>query len=257
MDRQRAAGGLVMTVAQTHPPRRSHRPSKKAHILGIDDDPVVQIMLSDVLGRAGYDYQSARDAREAEEFVSANNFDLVLLDRRLPDSDGLLLIEKIRNRCGCPVIVLSAMDETRDKLLGLGLGAADYITKPFSPAELCSRVSRSLARRYPNVHLTEPVYLDDISLVPATRMLTVKGMRSVLPPAETKVLQMLLENAGLPLSRNVLTNAVSGRDWVHGDRTVDVLISRLRRRLKRGAAKIVTLHGTGYTLIVDENGTSG
>ena len=236
------------------PPAGAHTRSDGAAytILGVDDDPVVQILLSETFTDAGYTYQPALDSREAEQLIDEECYDLVLLDRRLPDSDGLLLVERIKSRCGCPVIILSSMNDTHDKLLGLGLGADDYITKPFSPVELCSRVANKLPG--PPEHreddLTKPIEIGEITFIPASRKLQLGDDVQVLPPAEAGLLHLLLKRSGTAVSRNDLTLAACDREWVHGDRTVDVLVSRLRRRLPTSLMEVVTVHRFGYMLLV-------
>lgn len=219
-------------------------------VLCIDDDPVVQIMLSEVVRNAGAEYHRATTAGEAEEMVSGEEFDLILLDRRLPDSDGLLLIQTIRQTCDCPVIVISELGEARERQLGIGLGAADYMTKPFSPNELSSRIRHLLLERARRKELdgSRPVSLGDVELHPILRRLSIGGEVSYLPPNESRLLQVFLESPEQPLSRDLLCQDAFGRDWTPGDRTIDVLIARLRRKLRGSDTCIVTVHRTGYLL---------
>jgi len=217
-------------------------------ILCVDDDNVIQILLEEVVRRAGASYCAARSVREAEELIEARTFQLVLLDRRLPDTDGPLLIEPIRARNDCPVIVLSEMTGMRDRLLGIGLGATEYVTKPFNPAELSNKIRSILKRdaRRRGSGRTKAIHLGRLSFVPGPRRLVIDGHMSYLPSAEARMLQALLERHGEVLNRDELTAAACGRDWSPGDRTVDVLIARLRKRLPSGVAEIVTVHGLGY-----------
>lgn len=222
-------------------------------VLCVDDDPVVQIMLSEVVRNAGASYFRATTAGEAEERVSDERFDLILLDRRLPDSDGLLLIQTIRKTSDCPVIVLSELGETRDRQLGLGLGATDYMTKPFSPNELSSRIRHMLierARRKEADRL-RPIVVGDVTFHPSVRRLSVNGEVSFLPPNESRLFRVLLENPEQALSRDMLSHNAFGRDWTPGDRTIDVLVARLRRKLCGSGLAIVTVHRTGYLLAKD------
>ncbi|MEL7466942.1 MAG: response regulator transcription factor [Pseudomonadota bacterium] len=222
-------------------------------VLCVDDDPVVQIMLSEVVRNAGAVYHRATTAGEAEERVLDERFDLILLDRRLPDSDGLLLIQTIRQTSDCPVFVLSELGEARDRQLGIGLGATDYMTKPFSPNELSSRIRHTLierARRREMGH-SRPVSLGGVALHPGVRRLTVGGQHSYLPPNESRLLHVLLENPEQALSRDMLSHNAFGRDWTPGDRTIDVLVARLRKRLGGSGISIVTVHRTGYLLARD------
>ncbi len=222
-------------------------------VLCVDDDPVIQIMLSEVVRKAGADYHRATTAGEAEEMVSDEEFDLILLDRRLPDSDGLLLIQTIRQTSDCPVIVISELGEARDRQLGIGLGAADYMTKPFSPNELSSRIRHILierARRREMDH-SRPISLGGVAFHPTLRRLSVNGQTSYLPPNEARLLQVFLENSEQALSRDMLSHNAFGRDWTPGDRTIDVLVARLRRKLEGSGITIVTVHRTGYLMTRD------
>lgn len=241
-------------------PALSGRPVADAEpfgdVLCIDDDAVVQILLEEVVRLAGGGYHRAGTAREAEALLGARRFDLVLLDRRLPDSDGLLLIEAIRRRGDSPVIVLSEMDCPQDLQLGLGLGAEEYLTKPFNPAELSGRIRSLLERerrRRRKLH-DRTLARGRLSFSPGTRRLEIDGQVSFLPPAEARMLRLLLEREGMPLSRDELTLAACNRDWSPGDRTADVLIARLRKKLPREIAKIVTVHRLGYVLHLDTEG---
>lgn len=236
-----------MTAAhQRHLPHG--HPAKLGAVLCVEDDPVVQLMLGDIVRTAGGSYVPADCARAAEDHLAAAAFDLIVLDRKLPDSDGLLLLQSIKQSSDCPVIVLSAMDETRDKILGLGLGATEYVTKPFSPVELSSRIRALLIARERNRDKArfEPVSCGALSFHPDTRSLRIDGSEVYLPPAEARLLHAFLLRQGEPQSRDTLTLAACGREWSPGDRTVDVLVARLRKRIPAAEARIVTIHRFGY-----------
>lgn len=219
-------------------------------VLCIDDDPVLQVMLAEVVRLAGATHHEARSARAVVDLLGRRSFDLILLDRRLPDTDGLLLIESIRRRESCPIIVLSELGCPNDRQLGLGLGAHDYLSKPFNPAELSSRI-RSLLERERSARerrRNETIVFGRLAFTPGARRLRIDGEVSFLPPAETRMLCLLLERPGEVLSRDALTAAACGRDWSPGDRTADVLIARLRKKIPKDVAKIVTVHRLGYVL---------
>ena len=223
-------------------------------VLCVDDDPVVQLMLGDIVRSAGGDHHTAGSAREAEDLLGQRQFDLILLDRKLPDSDGLLLLQTIKHTSNCSVIVLSSLDETRDKILGLGLGAAEYVTKPFNANELGNRIRSLLIRRNEERHQSQsgPITVGKLSFLPATRAMRNDDKEVYLPPAEARLLHTLLVGHGTPQSRDDLARSVCGRDWTPGDRTVDVLVARLRRRIRPDVAKIVTVHRFGYVLTVNK-----
>jgi len=242
----------VSTARSTFASAPEAMPGDLGDVLCVEDDPVVQIALGDVVRRAGACQHTAASAREAEAHLEHRTFDLIVLDRRLPDSDGLLLIQTIRRASDCPVIVLSRMGDTQDRILGLGLGATEYVTKPFSPADLSSRIRFMLMDRARQraSDRSQPITRGRLSFLPLSRRLTIDGAAVFLPPAEARLLLVLLENEGEVLTRDDLTQAACGRDWSPGDRTVDVLIARVRKRIPPNVAEIVTVHRTGYLLTI-------
>lgn len=231
---------------------RRFEPGESGAVLCVDDDDVVQILLREVVRLAGAGHCEARSARQAKAMLEAHRFDLVLLDRRLPDGDGLLLLDVIRRHGDCPVIVLSEMGCQQDRQLGLGLGAAEYIAKPFSPAEVSARIRFALEKERQRRKLIRdtPITHGRLSFTPVSRRLCIDGTSRFLPPAEARMLLALLERHGEVLSRDDLTSAGCGRDWSPGDRTVDVLIARLRKKVPRDVADIVTVHRLGYVLMI-------
>lgn len=239
-----------MTTATAR--RDARDATAKWSVLCIDDDPVAQILLSEVVRTAGASYAAATSAREAERMLQRGSYDLILLDRRLPDGDGLLLLQTAREQIGCPVMVLSELSDARERQLGIGLGASEYLAKPINPVELSSRIRYALVGRdhARAAARAQPIRLGRLELIPSSRQLTIDGASVFLPPAEARLLEAFMETPEEVLSRDRLTRKTCGRDWSHGDRTVDVLIARLRRRLPAGAARIVTVHGTGYLLSV-------
>lgn len=221
-------------------------------VLCIEDDPVTQLMLDDVVMNAGAECTIAGSAREAEARLADNRFDLVILDRRLPDSDGLVLMQSIKDYCDCPVIILSRMSDTRDKILGISLGAAEYLTKPINPLELNSRV-KSLLEQSRRAAAGDPTVFEFHETVfkTETRKLTIDGTTSFLPPTEARLLHILVENLDDALTRDQLSRFACGREWAPGDRTIDVLVNRLRNRLEQSCLQIITVHRTGYCTTVD------
>jgi DNA-binding response OmpR family regulator len=233
-------------------PLAETEPRAQGAVLCVEDDAVVRIMLREVVGMAGGVFEAAETAREAEALMESRQFDLVLLDRRLPDGDGLLLIGSIRRRESCPIFVLSDMGCERDRHLGIGLGAAEYIAKPFDPLDLSGRIRFVLdsARSRRRSDRAAPITRGDLSFSPTSRRLLIGGAESILPPAEARMLLAMLLREGEAMNRDELTRAACGRDWTPGDRTSDVLIARLRKRLAASALDIVTVHRLGYMLCV-------
>lgn len=237
------------------PPSPTGAATGMAHtVLVVDDDPVVRVLLRDLLEADGHAVAEAIDAAEARGRLADGRWDLVLLDRRLPDADGLLLLAPIRDSSGCPVIVLSVLDDEHNRMLGLGLGATDYIAKPFSAVDMRSRVRRALGDRYRDGRFRDTPGPAEPScgpfrLLPSRRRLHAGSAVHDLTPAETRLMAVFLGRAGVVLSRQDLTRLVCGRDWTHADRTIDVLVSRLRRRIEplpKRPVWIVTVHGMGY-----------
>lgn len=223
-------------------------PTLPCRVLIVDDDPVVRVLLRDLLNAADYHVAEADSAKAAERYIYDESWDLVLLDRRLPDSDGLLLLQMVKAHCDCPVIVLTVLDEEHDRLLGLGLGAADYVCKPFSVVEICSRIRRVLKLRPDAVQATT-IHRGPFRVCTRTRRLIACDKTHHLTPAETRLIALFMSHPGAVLGREELTRQVCRRAWSYNDRSVDVLVARLRRRIEinpRRPEWIVTVHGEGY-----------
>ncbi|ANB36414.1 response regulator transcription factor [Rhodovulum sulfidophilum] len=225
--------------------------SATADILLVDDDILVQVMVEDIVTQLGHRFHAAGDGETAREAIGRNGFDLVILDRRLPDTDGLLLAPLLQQDRKIPFIVFSSLDAPTDQVLGLGMGASDYVCKPVEPAVLRARIqARLTARRTPEEQTTFRLG-DALRLDAVSRRLWIADRVEVLSPAESRLLICLLRNIGKPRDRMQISMATCGREWVYGDRTIDVLISRLRRRLKGSEVRITTVHGLGYVLTLD------
>lgn len=224
---------------------------QQSRILVVDDDPVVRVLLREMLLAKGHDVSEAESASTAEACLRQGPWDLVLLDRRLPDCDGLLLLQRIKDRSDCPVIVLSVMDDEHDRTLGLGLGAHDYVTKPFSAPELSLRIQNLLTTRRASLtpaHLGEVTH-GPFTLSQTTRRLMVDGVSHQLTSAEARLLAIFLYHVGEVLDRSLLTRSICQREWSHNDRSIDVLVARLRKRIEpdpKSPEWIVTIHGAGY-----------
>lgn len=227
--------------------------AKRATILCIDDDPIVQLMLEDIIAGAGADFVIVGSAREAEDVLADTHFDLVLLDRCLPDSDGLLLLRTIKSENDCPVIILSTLDKSRDKLLGIGLGATEYVTKPFNPLELSSRIRQLLHNHSDTAKPAANGVLEIAGMTfdPRSRRLETPGQYVILAPAEARLLHALLLNEGQLQTRDQMTQSICGREWSPGDRSIDVLINRLRGHIRSFPVDIVTVHRAGYLLVCE------
>ena len=219
-------------------------------ILVVEDDESISDPLSYLLRKEGYDVAIAATGPEALAEFERSSTDLVLLDLMLPGLSGVDVCRSIRQRSSVPIIMLTAKDSEIDKVVGLEIGADDYITKPYSSRELLARIKAVLRR------MSEP---DD--LVPATlevgpvRMdverhtVSVNGGPTALPLKEFELLEMLLRNAGRVLTRMQLIDRVWGSDYVGDTKTLDVHVKRLRAKIEPdpGApVHIVTVRGLGY-----------
>ncbi|WP_420346555.1 response regulator [Pelagibius sp.] len=240
---------MIPQAAST--PRRALRGRHPNRILVVDDDPVVQVLLRETLLAEGYDVSGAKSSEEAEQRLRQSPWDLVILDRRLPDADGLLLLQTVKEKSGCPVIILSVMDDQHDRTLGLGLGAQDYVAKPFSASEILLRIRNLLVAR--DVSLlpgrTQEIEHGPFRLVQTTRRLTADGTTHQLTAAEARLLAVFLTHPGEVLDRTSLTRSICQREWSHNDRSIDVLVARLRKRIEtdpKSPEWIVTVHGAGY-----------
>lgn len=224
-----------------------------SRVLIVDDDPVTRATLAGYFEQAGYAIAEAEDAAEARQVMGRETIDLVLLDVGLPGEDGFSLIREIRRHSELPVIFVSGRDQDLDRILGLELGADDYVVKPFNAREVVVRarnlLRRSLGRQGPD---EEPERRDFAGWSLDLRrrcLLTPGGDRVELTRGEFNLLEALTAKPGRALSRDALLDHVSNRDWHPSDRTVDVLIGRLRQKLgddPRAPRLIITLHGVGY-----------
>jgi DNA-binding response OmpR family regulator len=221
-------------------------------ILLVDDEVSVQKLLTYPLRKEGYDVVPALDGREALDRLREDAFDLVVLDVMLPQLDGFDVCRQIRARSTVPIIMLTAKTEEVDKVLGLELGADDYITKPFSVREFRSRVRAVLRRAalaQPEQGFDEPIEAGDLRIDFERRQVEVRGEPVRLTYVEFEVLAALARNPGRVFSRTSLLERVWGDSSYRDPRTIDVHIRHLREKLERQAAQpelILTVRGVGY-----------
>jgi DNA-binding response OmpR family regulator len=218
----------------------------------VDDEHSVQKLLTYPLRKEGYDVVSALNGREALNRLREDNFDLVVLDVMLPKVDGFDVCRQIRTRSTVPIIMLTAKAEEIDKVLGLELGADDYITKPFSVREFRSRVKAVLRRAElsrGDETLEEPIEEDDLRVDFEKRHVDVRGEPVRLTYVEFEILAALARSPGRVFSRTMLLERVWGDSAYRDPRTVDVHIRHLREKLERDPRNpelIFTVRGVGY-----------
>jgi DNA-binding response OmpR family regulator len=221
-------------------------------ILLVDDELSVQKLLAYPLRKEGYDVIPALDGREALERLRDDNFDLVVLDVMLPRMDGFDVCRAIRSRSTVPIIMLTAKTEETDKVLGLELGADDYITKPFSVREFRSRVKAVLRRAalaQPEAQFEEPIEAGELSIDFEKRSVVVRGESVRLTYVEFEILAALARAPGRVFSRTMLLERVWGDAAYRDPRTIDVHIRHLREKLEVESKRpelILTVRGVGY-----------
>jgi DNA-binding response OmpR family regulator len=218
----------------------------------VDDELSVQKLLAYPLRKEGYDVIPALDGREALERLRDDNFDLVVLDVMLPRMDGFDVCRAIRSRSTVPIIMLTAKTEETDKVLGLELGADDYITKPFSVREFRSRVKAVLRRAalaQPEAQFEEPIDAGELSIDFEKRSVIVRGESVRLTYVEFEIIAALARAPGRVFSRTMLLERVWGDASYRDPRTIDVHIRHLREKLEEEAKTpelILTVRGVGY-----------
>ena len=229
-------------------------------LLVVDDDDEIRELLCDYLKDAGYNVLAAADGEQMREQLARQKVELVVLDLMLPGEDGLSLCRQLQATPGLAVIMLSAKGSTLDRIIGLEVGAVDYLAKPFEPRELIARIKAVLRRpQRLDAQAEEPAVVDaqlfaGFRLEHVKRLLTrPDGETLTLPRSDYRVLRELLEANNRVVSRDQLTRSAFGRDHLPDDRSVDMCVSRLRQQLRRapaGAAQILTIRNEGYLLSI-------
>jgi DNA-binding response OmpR family regulator len=221
-------------------------------ILLVDDEPNIIRLLEMYLGREGYSLKTASDGKEALRLTAALKPNLIVLDIMLPELDGLEVCRQIRaDKNPVPIIMLTARDEDVDKIIGLELGADDYMTKPFNPRELVARV-KGLFRRgewLAQRGKETPIRIGNVEINPERRLVLVDDHPLDIRTQEFEVLFVLAQNRERVLTREQLLNLAWGYDFFGQTRTVDVHVAQLRRKLAGSAVQIETVTGVGYKLV--------
>jgi two-component system OmpR family response regulator/two-component system alkaline phosphatase synthesis response regulator PhoP len=219
-------------------------------ILVVDDEKLIVDSVKYGLQKEGYAIIAAYDGEQAIAKARADKPDLILLDVQLPKKDGWAVVRAIRAESRVPIIMLTARSEEADKVLGLELGADDYLAKPFGMRELLARVRAALRRATEYVEPAEkPVTLGEIELDPASHRVTVRGREVEMTRKEYDLLKVLMLNAGKVIRRNELFDQVWATDWIGDTRTLDVHIRWLREKIEKKPSQpryIQTVRGVGY-----------
>ena len=220
-------------------------------ILLVDDEPSITDLARMYLERDGYRIHTAADGESALEVAAKQKPALIVLDVMLPKVDGFDVCRRLRSAGDqVPIIMLTARDEDIDKILGLELGADDYLTKPFNPRELVARV-KAILRRSDSTKQSDnqPVHRGDLTIDPASREVRLAARTLDLRAQEFDLLLTLAESPGRVFSREQLLQLAWGFDYYGQTRTVDVHIAHLRKKLEGGSVKIETVTGVGYKLV--------
>ncbi len=227
-------------------------------VLVVDDEKPISDIIKFNLTKEGYDVVTAADGREALDMYNDENPDLVLLDQMLPEVDGIEVLRQIRSKSDIPVIMVTAKDSEIDKVLGLEMGADDYVTKPFSNRELVARVKANLRSRKSvaesteeSFNSTEDIHLGDLTIHPQAYMVSKNGADIELTHREFELLYYLAQHIGQVMTREHLLQQVWGYDYFGDVRTVDVTVRRLREKIEDNPSHpnwLATRRGVGYYL---------
>ncbi|MFB2864418.1 response regulator [Aeromonas sp. MdU4] len=230
------------------------------HILVVDDHSEIRDLLKRFLEQHGLRVSCARDGKEMKRLLEEREFDLLVLDLMMPGEDGLTLCRELRAKSSLPIIMLTAMGEETDRIIGLEMGADDYLAKPFNPRELLARIKAVMRRTQADTQsaaetLTRDLRFDRWQLdINRRELIGEDGVGLSLSTAEFDLLRVFLERPQRVLSRDQLLDLARGREAVAFDRAIDTLVSRLRRKLERDPKNpelIKTIWGGGYMFSAD------
>lgn len=225
--------------------------SSDKRVLLIDDDERLNSLLTTYLSRYGFAVRSVTHPEQGLRVLKNDPPDVIVLDVMLPDIDGFTLCRKIRESSHIPIVMLTARGDVTDRIVGLELGADDYLPKPFEPRELLARM-QAILRRGQSGENEDRFRIGDLDVNCAKRSAHLSGRDLALTSAEFEVLRLLVRNRGRVLSRDRIINETRGIDWEAFDRSIDVLISRLRQKLgddPKHPVFIRTMRGAGYLFI--------
>lgn len=218
-------------------------------ILLIDDDIELVEMLKEYIDLEGFSANTAHDGEAGLNALRADTFDLVVLDVMMPKLNGIDTLRRIRQTSNMPVIMLTAKGDDADRIVGLELGADDYVPKPCTPRELVARIRAILRRSKPQAHQAKTITLNQLILIPEQRRVEWSGVPLVLTSTEFNLLEVLVEHAGNVVSKQMLSELALGRPMAKFDRNIDVHMSSVRQKLTAAAGGeqlIQTVYRLGY-----------
>ncbi|WP_334045665.1 response regulator transcription factor [Burkholderia cepacia] len=221
------------------------------HILTIEDDPLIADHITQTLRAAGHQVDVARTGRDGMARAMSADYDVVTLDRMLPDLDGLTILATMRGvGLDTPVLVMSAMSDVDQRIQGLRAGGDDYLVKPFSLDEMCARIDVLIRRRPRGAQVETVLRAGELAFDLVRRRVTLGASELVLLPTELRVLEFMMRHAGRVLTRTMIFEAVWGCRFDPGTNLIDVHVGRLRKKVNRpdAAPLIRTIRGAGYML---------
>jgi two-component system, OmpR family, response regulator CpxR len=214
-------------------------------ILMIDDDVELCSLLGEFLRREGFSIDFGHDGRRGLERALKGDHDLIVLDVMLPGLDGFEILKRLRQQSKVPVVMLTARGEDVDRIIGLELGADDYLPKPFNVRELAARI-RAILRRIETKPAGNRIEVNGVALDPGTREVTIDGKPVPTTTLEFDILDILIRSAGRVVSRDMLMESMYNRKATPFDRSIDMHVSHLRKKLEQGRTLIKTIRGVGY-----------
>jgi len=221
-------------------------------ILVIDDDNQLTTLLDEFFSSFNYKVITQNNPLEGIVYLEKNTVDIIILDIMMPEIEGFQVLRKIREFSSTPVIMLTARGEVTDKIVGLELGADDYLAKPFEPRELLARVQSIIRRSQTPDSMVDKIEFENLLIDKLKQEIFLEGKLVQLSTTEYQALILFVEHPGKTLDREFLVENLRGITWQSYDRSVDVLVSRLRQKLGETPSKtrfIKTIHGTGYKFI--------
>lgn len=219
------------------------------NLLIVDDDQNLATVLTEYLSSRGFHIELAHTGQAGLVAQQSGKFDAIILDLMLPDIDGLDLCREIRTTSNTPIMMLTARGEEMDRIVGLELGADDYLPKPFNPRELLARLNAIFRRTGASPARRDQLLFGDLEIDPGSRVVSLNGNKCELTSYQFDLLWALAVHAGRVMSREDLMDALKGQDLDAFDRSIDVHISRIRSAIERDAKKperILTVRGVGY-----------
>src|SRR5262245_26837151 len=227
-----------------------------ARVLIIDDDKRLAGMVADYLGEAGYRVSASATARDGEQRLKREAFDALVLDLMLPDGDGLEVCRRIRQTSDLPILMLTARGDAMDRVVGLEVGADDYLPKPFEPRELLARLRALLRRRGAAAAPRDVLRFGRLEVDRGSRRVSIDGDERPLTSYQFSLLVALAEHAGRVMSRDALMDLVKGEALEAFDRSIDIHISRIRAAIEDDPKKprrIITVRGAGYVFAREQD----